>query len=151
MGAATAQPPQHRRRTLALVVAAVVVAVAVTVAILLLGVSGSENAKPPPFHPGPGKVRLDLDLPGRGIPPAPKLVTAGSTRLFITFGDASTQGGKPVAWLSVSVPDEPGQSTSGHYGAGSVIRVDQVQVRVLAVYVEPNEDNDAVDLQITHD
>jgi hypothetical protein len=129
------------------VVAGVLVVAGLVIAVLVT--THHNNQKPPAPVAAPGTVRI-THQPSRGAPP-PQYVTMGSNRVGVILGATQSTNGRPTAALVAFAYSEPGTPSSAlaTYAVGDVITLGRVRIKIVAIYVEADQANDAVDVQIT--
>lgn len=145
----TVDSTPSRRHTRLWIVLGVLALAIVALAVGLLISYRHSQQKPPPLVAGPGRFRV-VAQHGSGRPP-PQLLTIGTTRVSVALGATFTDHGRATAGMSFDVPSDPSRPSRDYatYTVGDSLTLGTVHIRVLAIYIEPNEDNDAVDLQIT--
>jgi len=122
---------------------------AVGIGVALLIHHQQAQRQPPAFVPAPGKFRV-VAQHGRGNPQPTSLIL-DATRVTVAFGAVFRENGVARAGMSLAAPSEPGAPRRDYavYQAGDTVTLGSVEVRVLAIYPEPDDANDAVDLQLT--
>jgi hypothetical protein len=135
------------RRKLVGFVAALVVVAVVFVVTELVRSNRQSDQKPPAFVAAPGKFRVPAQ---HGDGNQTHYLTFGSTTVTVSFGRASRSDGVLVAGMSLSAPNAPGAPSRPYatYRVNDAITLGAIKVVVLAIYLEPNGANDAVDLMI---